>query len=71
MACSRLFTVFPLPPLFSVPFLRLRIARSTERDAAVPYRGISMPSLPDRAARPGREHGWGWHQACQLRAGAK
>lgn len=39
MACFRLFTVPPLPPgpLFSVPFLRRRIALSTRFDAAVPY----------------------------------
>lgn len=36
MACSRLFTLRP-EPLFSVPFLRLCIARFTDFPAALPY----------------------------------
>jgi hypothetical protein len=37
IACLRLFTVFPLPPDLSVPFLRLRMALATRFDAALPY----------------------------------
>ncbi len=33
MACLRLVTVLPLPPLFSVPRLRSCIARFTSLDA--------------------------------------
>jgi hypothetical protein len=36
IACLRLFTVRP-DPLFSVPFLRRRIADATRFDAALPY----------------------------------
>jgi len=37
IACLRLFTVLPLLPDLSVPFLRRRIALSTRFDAALPY----------------------------------
>lgn len=37
IACLRLFTVLPLRPDLSVPFLRRRIALSTRLDAALPY----------------------------------
>src|ERR1043165_5181739 len=37
IACLRLFTFFPLRPLFSVPRLRLRIAPSTFFDAPLEY----------------------------------
>ena len=37
IACLRLFTFFPLRPLLSVPFLRLRIARLTSLDALFEY----------------------------------
>src|SRR6266545_5999427 len=37
IACLRLFTFFPLRPLLSVPFLRLRIALSTVFDAPREY----------------------------------
>jgi hypothetical protein len=37
IACFRLFTVFPLRPDLSVPFLRRRIALSTRFEAALPY----------------------------------
>jgi len=37
MACLRLFTFFPLRPLFSVPRLRLSIARLTFFDAPFEY----------------------------------
>jgi hypothetical protein len=37
IACLRLFTVFPLRPDLSAPFLRRRIALSTRFDAALPY----------------------------------
>src|SRR5436305_11137655 len=37
LACLRLFPFFPLPPLFSVPRLRLRIAPSTFLDAPFEY----------------------------------
>ena len=37
IACLRLFTVLPLLPDLSVPFLRRRMALSTRLDAAFPY----------------------------------
>src|SRR3954451_11298551 len=37
IACLRLFTFLPLPPLFKVPRLRLCIARSTFLDAPFEY----------------------------------
>jgi hypothetical protein len=37
IACLRLFTVLPLLPDLSVPFLRRRMALSTRFDAAFPY----------------------------------
>lgn len=37
MACLRLFTVAPLRPDFSLPFLNAFISRSTDFDAAAPY----------------------------------
>src|SRR3954463_13418169 len=37
MACLRLLTFFPERPLFSVPFLRFFIARSTFLDAPLEY----------------------------------
>src|SRR5262245_66410468 len=37
IACLRLVTFFLLRPLLSVPFLRLRIARSTSLDALLEY----------------------------------
>src|SRR6266513_1728738 len=40
MACLRLFTFLPDRPLFRVPFLRSRIARSTFSDAFLPYLAI-------------------------------
>src|SRR5205085_10593658 len=49
IACLRLLTVPPFPPLplFNVPFLRRRIALSTRLLAALPY---FLP--PDRFFRP-------------------
>src|SRR3954454_1119023 len=37
IACLRLLTFFPVRPLFSVPFLRFLIARSTFLDAPLEY----------------------------------
>jgi hypothetical protein len=37
MACLRLLTFLPLRPLFSVPFLRFFMARSTYREAPFAY----------------------------------
>src|SRR5262249_59670424 len=46
IACLRLFTFFLLRPLLSVPFLRLRIARSTYFDALLEYfRAMTRPLL--------------------------
>ena len=46
IACLRLFTFFLLRPLLSVPFLRLRIARSTSFDALFEYfRAMARPSM--------------------------
>ncbi len=46
IACLRLFTVLPLLPDLSVPFLRRRIALSTRFDADLPY----LRLLPDLRA---------------------
>ena len=49
IACLRLFTLRPEPPLFNVPALRFFIARSTSRDAPFEYlravRAMMMVSL--------------------------
>ena len=46
IACLRLFTFFLLRPLLSVPFLRLRIARSTYFEALLEYfRAMAGPLL--------------------------
>jgi hypothetical protein len=45
IACLRLLTVFPEPPLFSVPALRFFIARSTVADAFFEYFAIQKSSL--------------------------
>ena len=42
MACLRLFTFLPDRPLFSVPFLRSCIARSTFSDAFLAYLAICL-----------------------------
>jgi hypothetical protein len=41
IACLRLFTVLPLLPDLSVPFLRRRIALATRFEAALPYLRLS------------------------------
>lgn len=51
IACLRLLTFFPLRPLRSVPFFRLRIARSTSLDALREYRR-AMEHLLDCALAP-------------------
>ena len=44
IACFRLFTLPPLPPLpdFSVPFSNRRIALSTDFPAALPYLRLEL-----------------------------
>jgi len=43
MACFRLVTVFPDPPLFKVPLLRSRITFLTFWAAFLPYLAIDLP----------------------------
>src|SRR5262245_60472242 len=43
IACFRLVTSFPEPPLFSVPCFRSSIARSTFSEAFLPYLAMDPP----------------------------
>src|SRR6266571_1750148 len=56
IACLRLLTFLPLRPLLSVPFLRLRIARSTSFEALFEY-FRAMLSPPVAACRQQRRLG--------------
>jgi hypothetical protein len=53
IACLRLFTVLPLRPLFSVPFLRRRIALLTVFEAAREYFAMSLSFAGGVACRNG------------------
>jgi hypothetical protein len=53
IACFRLFTVYPEPPLFKVPALRLRSARPTFADAVREYfRAMMVSPLNGNQSRP-------------------
>jgi hypothetical protein len=62
IACLRLFTVFPEPPLLSVPRLRSCIARFTFCDAFLLYR-VAMMRSSRVSPRAKRRQGFG----CSLR----
>jgi hypothetical protein len=53
IACLRLFTVLPLRPVFSVPFLRRRIALLTVFEAAREYFAMSLSFAGGVACRNG------------------